>query len=102
LKDILKKRIKNLFEVCIENDIQALILGAFGCGAFRNPPDIVASAFSEELLERRYSHAFEDVIFAVKRTGSFCANIAAFEITFSIFPPACKYVFRPESNKRLF
>lgn len=102
LKEIIKKRIKNIFEVAIENDVQSLILGAFGCGAFNNPPSIVASAFSEVLLEQRYFRAFEDVIFAVKRTGFFCENIEAFEIAFSTFPPTREYVLSSERNKRRF
>jgi len=87
LKDLFKKRIKNIFEVAIENDVQVLILGAFGCGAFHNPPMLVATSFSDVLCESRYAHAFEHVIFAVKRTGDFCKNIEAFKTTFSVFPP---------------
>lgn len=102
LKELLKKRIKNIFEVAIENEIQVLILGAFGCGAFHNPPMLVATAFSDVLLESRYTNAFEEVIFAVKRTGFFCENIEAFEITFSVFPPTGEYVLSAERNKRRF
>ena len=80
-------RIKNIFEVAIEHDIEALVLGAFGCGAFHNPPTIVAKAFSDVLLEKRYLHAFSDVVFAVKRSGEFCENIEAFDISFQKFPP---------------
>ncbi len=41
------------------------MLGAFGCGAFRNPPEIVADIFNS--LIRNYS--FETVEFAV-----YCKN----------------------------
>lgn len=43
-----------------------LVLGAFGCGAFRNPPEIVAEAFKE--LHRRdplLVGAFREIVFAV-------------------------------------
>lgn len=43
-----------------------LVLGAFGCGAFRNPPEIVAEAFKE--LQRRdplLVGAFREIVFAV-------------------------------------
>ena len=33
------------------NGIDTLILGAFGCGAFKNPPAIVARAYREILEE---------------------------------------------------
>ena len=86
LRHLMKRRIRNIFEVCIENDVDVLILGAFGCGAFHNPPDVVADAFRGVLLEERYIHAFDEVVFAVKRTDSICPNIEAFERNFSAFP----------------
>jgi hypothetical protein len=40
---------------------EVLILGAWGCGAFRNPEDVVARVFREHL--RRYD--FKKVVFAL-------------------------------------
>ena len=99
---LLCNRIRNILEASIDNDIEALILGAFGCGAFHNPPMVVAQAFQTILLEPRYKNAFSDVVLAVKRTADFCENIEAFDITFKQFPPMGKYVFSTESNKRRF
>lgn len=82
LKELLKKRIRNIMEVSIENNVQALVLGAFGCGAFHNPPTVVASAFWEVLGEQRYAQAFEEVVFAIKRTDTICENIEAFRTAF--------------------
>ena len=45
LGDLFRSRIRNIFNAAIDNDIRVLILGAFGCGAFKNPPEIVAQAF---------------------------------------------------------
>lgn len=44
----------------------SLVLGAFGCGAFRNPPQIVADAF-KELLRRDpvLAMGFKQIVFAV-------------------------------------
>ena len=86
LRHLFERRIRNLFEVCIENDVEVLILGAFGCGAFHNPPDVVADAFRNVLLEPRYQNAFEQIVFAVKRSDTICLNIEAFERNFSEFP----------------
>ncbi len=79
---LFKKRIKNILEVAIEHEIQAIILGAFGCGAFSNPPEIVASAFKGVFEEDRYKNAFENVTFAIKRSFSVCRNLKAFERCF--------------------
>jgi len=96
------RRIRNILEAAIANDVSALILGAFGCGAFRNPPSVVAKAFQTVLTQERYICAFTDVVFAIKRTGWFCENIEAFEIAFYHFPPTGEYVFTEERNKRRF
>ena len=86
LQYLFEKRIRNILEVAIDNEVDVLILGAFGCGAFHNPPDIVADAFREVLLTDRYRKSFEQIVFAVKRTNIVCPNIEAFEKNFSTFP----------------
>lgn len=87
----------NILEAAIENDIQILILGAFGCGAFNNPPNVVAQAFFQVLSDiknTRYRYAFEEIVFAVMRTKSYCKNIEAFQHYFHTFP--FPTVFTPE------
>ena len=88
LKYLLMRRIKNIFEVAIENGVDVLVLGAFGCGAFHNPPEVVASAFRECLLDLRYVKSFDEIVFAVKRESIPSTNIEVFERLFSNFP-AC-------------
>lgn len=90
LKELFKSRIKNIFESAIDNDVDVLVLGAFGCGAFKNPPDVVAKAFHEVIEENEYSKKFERIVFAIKRTvGSgnlfVCPNVSAFEREFLSF-----------------
>ena len=46
LEKLLTVRIRRIFEISVANGNEVLILGAFGCGAFRNPPQIVAKVFS--------------------------------------------------------
>lgn len=84
LKELFKDRIKNIFEAAIDNDVEIIILGAFGCGAFKNPPEVVAKAFHEVIDENNYSNYFKKVVFAIKSTVnddrfSVCPNISAFE-----------------------
>lgn len=66
LKTIFKSRIQNIFEAALDNCVQTLILGAFGCGAFHNPPEIVAQAFYETIEENHYLNYFPAVVFATK------------------------------------
>lgn len=47
-----------------------LVLSAFGCGAYHNPPDQIAGIFRYLLLDCRMSSYFEHVIFAVLDDGN--------------------------------
>ncbi len=67
LKELFKSRIKNIFESAIDNDVDVLVLGAFGCGAFKNPPAVVAKAFHEVIEEYNYKNCFKHILFAIKR-----------------------------------
>ena len=58
---IMESRIKRILDVASKENVQVLILGAFGCGAFQNPPEVVSSIFAR--LIRKYD--FEIVEFAV-------------------------------------
>lgn len=60
-------RARQICEVAIANDVDILILGAFGCGAFKNPPEIVAKAMRKVLVEEGYAKSFEQVVFAIKK-----------------------------------
>ncbi len=49
LSKVFIERITRIIEVANYNNAKVLILGAFGCGAFSNPPHIVAKAFSDAI-----------------------------------------------------
>lgn len=78
LKFLFIKRIKNILEAAIDNHIETLILGAFGCGAFNNPPEIVATAFKEVFAMPRYQNSFSNVVFAIKANTETCKNVETF------------------------
>lgn len=69
LQEVFRQRIKNILEVASSKKVDTLILGAFGCGAFHNPPELVASAFYELLIERQYARRFRKVIFAIRENA---------------------------------
>lgn len=57
------ERIRKILSVAALHDTDVLILGAFGCGAFCNPPEVVSAAFRDVLPD--FAHAFRAVEFAI-------------------------------------
>lgn len=82
LTEVFRNRIRNILEVAIANRVDYLVLGAFGCGAFHNPPELVASVFYRLLMEQGYGRYFEKVVFAIKESGDVCPNLDTFRRVF--------------------
>ena len=57
------KRAIKIMEIACANNVEVLILGAFGCGAFRNNPNVVAKAYKDAV--EHFRHAFKEIEFAV-------------------------------------
>ena len=53
----------NLLATAAQQGTQALVLTALGCGAFANPPEVVAGIFAKVL--QQFRGCFEEVIFAI-------------------------------------
>lgn len=87
LFELFKSRIKNIFEAARDNNVDYLILGALGCGAFKNPPLIVAEAFRRTIEEQKYFKDFKQIIFAIKPTSEYCPNFSTFLSKFDIYAP---------------
>lgn len=58
-----------------------LLLGAWGCGVFRNDPSLVADAFGRWLEHERFAGSFDRVCFAILDRGG--QTLAAFEQRFN-------------------
>lgn len=59
-----ERRARAILAVAAENGADILVLGAFGCGAFRNDPKVVAKAYANVLKDcRRYFERIEFAIF---------------------------------------
>ena len=58
-----EKRDRRIFDVAVQNNVDVLVLGAFGCGAFRNNPVVVARVMLD--LAKEYAYAFKVIEFAV-------------------------------------
>ncbi len=60
------QRTEKLLSVAAANNYKVLVLGAWGCGVFKNNPDDVARYFHHHLLENpKFNGLFEKVVFAV-------------------------------------
>lgn len=82
LKELFKGRIRNIFEAAIDNGVEVIILGAFGCGAFKNPPEVVTKASHEVIEENNYGSYFKKIVFAIKSNYSNDNNYYAFDDEF--------------------
>ncbi len=63
LKLIHEKRLRRILDVAAIEGNEVVILGAFGCGAFLNKPEVVAEA-AKNLIEE-YKYTFKTIEFAV-------------------------------------
>ncbi|MFI9758911.1 TIGR02452 family protein [Streptomyces sp. NPDC051963] len=61
----LSVRAERVLETAAANGYRRLVLGAWGCGVFRNDPEQVAGAFRGLLAEGRFAGCFEHVVFGV-------------------------------------
>ena len=71
-----KSRANHIISVAVEQHIDILILGAFGCGAFKNNPEIVARAYREVLPN--FMNSLQTVVFAIYCTERDLRNYTAF------------------------
>ena len=72
---LITQRIKRILDVAAKAGAEVLILGKWGCGAFKNPIDVVARTF--RTLLRNYN--FEIVEFALATRGDINNDIFAQE-----------------------
>lgn len=76
LQALHERRLRRILDVAAVNGTEAIVLGAFGCGAFRNDPKVVAAAAMTAIAD--YLHAFRLIEFAVYCRPGDTANYDAF------------------------
>ena len=87
-KDLLilhEKKLRRILEVVLSEGCDTIILGAFGCGAFQNNPEVVALAGKNVVKD--YLHAFKNIEFAVYCLPRDDRNFKIFE---RVLKPYCK------------
>ncbi|MBO5223324.1 MAG: TIGR02452 family protein [Clostridia bacterium] len=77
LEKLLTARIRRIFDVAVSFGNEVLILGAFGCGAFKNPPTLVAKVFNTVMQD--YLYHLKTIEYAVFCTEREKANYIAFK-----------------------
>ena len=77
LSAVHQRRLRRILETALINGNEAVILGAFGCGAFANPPALAAQA--AKLVIADYLHAFRFIEFAVYCTPKHIENFNTFK-----------------------
>lgn len=79
----LRERSSKVLSLAAYHGCDALVLGAWGCGVFRNDPVMVADAFFEHLAPNgRFWGRFKKVLFAVLDTSRHQNNYRAFNERF--------------------
>ena len=79
-KDLLllhEKKLRRMLDVAVMEGTETIILGAFGCGAFCNNPEVVALANKNVIKD--YLHAFKNIEYAVYCSTGNDRNYGIFE-----------------------
>lgn len=80
--EVMIARIKKILAVAAVNKNTAIVLGAFGCGVFKNSPEDVAGYFKKVLIEEGYKSLFDRIVFAVYEKSEDKGNFNAFNNVF--------------------
>jgi uncharacterized protein (TIGR02452 family) len=60
-----KNKMRTILRIAGKNGHDSLVLGAFGCGAFANPPHHIALLFKEIFAEEEFINRFRLVVFSI-------------------------------------
>lgn len=78
ISEALHRRAAHVLAAAAKHGHRCLLLGAWGCGVFRNDPREVADVFARWLEHPRFQGAFSRVVFAVYDRGRDRPNYSAF------------------------
>jgi uncharacterized protein (TIGR02452 family) len=81
IPEVLEQRAALVLGLAALKKHRRLVLGAWGCGVFRNDPNLVARVF-KDLLETLFKNVFEEVVFAVYDNSKDKRIVTAFKDVF--------------------
>ena len=99
-REIMRSKIRTIYGAALAGGHDAIVLGAFGCGAFRLRPDLVAALFRDVLFEPSIKDRFKVIAFAILEgkgpdTGA-RGRFAPFYNTFGQYSPNASSMKTPE------
>lgn len=74
---IQETRIRHMFTVVAHHGAEIFVTGAFGCGAFKNNPEVVANVYKKILPE--FEGYFKEVVFAIYCRSNEIQNFETFK-----------------------
>lgn len=82
LYEIHKFRLQRIIDIAYANNNECLVIGAFGCGAFRNEPSIVARAMKDTLAQNKGK--FKKIVLAIYCSPKDTTNYEVFKRIFGL------------------
>ncbi|HBB30973.1 MAG TPA: TIGR02452 family protein [Cyanobacteria bacterium UBA8803] len=84
IPEVLSSRGTKLLSLAVHHDCDALVLGAWGCGVFKNEPSMVAQMFADLLLPNAiFGGRFKSVLFSVLDSSKESRIFTEFQNRFS-------------------
>jgi uncharacterized protein (TIGR02452 family) len=81
----MERRTRMVLSVAILSGCEALVLGAWGCGVFKNEPAVVAGIFSRVLSEPRFQGKLRHIEFAIYDPTANGSTLSAFKKHLNVF-----------------
>lgn len=75
----LRRRAEQILQVALHHRHQVLVLGAWGCGVFRNDPNQVAQVFAELLARPQFRSGFRRAVFGIYDRSKGQGTLRAFQ-----------------------
>ena len=79
IPEVFRRRSEYVLTLAASKGYRQLVLGAWGCGVFRNDPAVVAGAFMNHLRHGAWSGRFERVVFSVFDSSPSSETLTAFQ-----------------------
>lgn len=82
LEIVFKSRMDKVFALAKSKGVERLVLGAWGCGVFKNDYEHVAAYFAQ-LVAEKYGRSFKEIFFAIYDRSKTKASLEIFQRVFN-------------------